>query len=503
MPWRRTNKLKSFKVLVAAGSLAVLLAGCTPSLPPRDQFLSSSQSSGQSEDSFDLAEELQWREGRRYATYPMVQLEVPGAPFSLWAPPDAVGEFTEAIEQESLAAAAFDESTKTSLTLEGTALALLDDGSLFGAGATGDPGVFSSDGTFTPLQELVPQSNTFFLPESSGYESLSAVAAAGAARAEEDGQIVVWLATGRGSDWSLFSWDSSAGVVTELASQASMSVSSVTSNVELPSEPTLSTSGQYTYFNAVVPKELLGSPWYGGRLHEFVTSGDDLAGQEEAAFRVSLRSPGDVVYLGSDLTVAADPYFTSGLFSASLEPGGDVLVDEAPQSGSESLKLDLSLENTCAPLTGSPCYPQLRVASWSDDEGVEPVIGLEPAAEWLLTDLEAGERYLVGTIVSEGSERQDAWLFIWDLEQIQLRALIQTNGTAKPTTTGESVVWVDDTGAFLWSREIDSLLPGAIQTLTVPAGGGEQLGPLVSHGLIGLGSKEASSETWLLLQTVR
>ncbi len=484
------------RVFAVAATLAagLALAGCTPSFPPRD-------SGAQSQQSGETAELLDWEEGRRFATFPVEEHVLPGVPFTLWAHPDAVGDHTELLLSENRQVESFDIASASSVQIQGTALALMPSGEFFGAGPTGAAGVFDSDGAFTALTQIVPEHNTFSLPESPSYKELKPVAASIGSRPGQGGSLVFWVSADReGEDWSLHVWDQSASSITELASSASMMGGFGSVEIEMGASPHLSASGQYAYFTLLVPGALIEVAWPGGRMHEFPPLTDTRPGKVEAVFQVALNEPGDVRWLGGRLAVQADPYFTQGVFSVSTEfedegrqSADELALEDTAQSGDAEEFRDLSGSATCAALTGATCQSPIRAVVWSDALGIEPVFGTGPAEDWLIEPMAAGERYLVASI-GPAFDSGSAWLAIWDLQEVRMRALIQTEGLAQAASAGEVVAWTDSAGTFTWVRDTLSDSPGQILSLLGPGG----LAPLLEPGSLAVGVQDEDGQDWWL-----
>ena len=356
-------------------------------------------------------------------------------------------------------------------------LTLIDGGVAFGTGTSPQVsretvGLIGTEGKFTALQEVPNVGDGSTLSGDAPFESLNATGAS------SWGQVVVWVAVGTGGkQWALVGWNVETGQISELATAESMTLgfTGISARMVPGLEPP-KVNGGYAYFEVAIPQNVYDAATPGVRFHEIQVSGESSPDYGVAVFRVPLDSPGDVVFVGPSAQVIADPVIDRGMFWAAApssdidslhdgtlrgdleqnQSGSGLGTDNAAQSGQwdplaglESFNYSNLLEVAAGKQVHESKAPDLVV--WRNASVISPLLGFGPANDWVISDLEASQRYLVVALtkmsVVRGEEQSSsdgppAWLVAWDMETGRVAGLAKSE-VAVPnlSVSGDMVAW--------------------------------------------------------------
>lgn len=471
---------RSWRAVFAAVAVGVvLLGGCSVSpstgaatLHGVDEGVQAPQSeqSGQQRD-----------EDIRSSALPLAPRQIAGVPFDLWVseggiPDDIVVGGGES-PTEARAGEQYYALGSTRGKTDAQVLAMIDGGVAFGTGTSPQVsretvGLIGTDGKFTALQDVPNVGDPALEPGGAPFQSLNATAAS------SQGQVVVWVAVGTGGkQWALVGWNIETGQISELATAESMTLGFTGISARMvPGLEAPTVNGAYAYFEVAIPQNVYDAATPGVRFHEIQVSGESSPDYGVAVFRVPLDSPGDVVFVGPAAQVIADPTINRGMFwtaapGTDIDPlhtgtlSGDLEQNQSgsgyggesqsqsgqwdPRAGLESFNYSNLIEVAAGRRIPGSQAPDLVV--WRNTSIISPLLGLGPANDWVISDLEASERYLVIAVTKmsvvsgqddTASQSPPAWLVAWDLESGQVAGVAKSE-VAVPnlSASGDMVVW--------------------------------------------------------------
>lgn len=489
---------------------ALVMVSCT-SLPAADSEPAESVQSGTQSDHlpledtpFSLLPQSGGRGGAKQTRYPLVERQIETLPFDLWSPEEQELD-TNVLTAQALAQQGvdFEASGDTRGEPSLAVLAMLESGVPFVRGqpldhSTTTVGVLDEENQFLSLAETIDPEKVRFLPEASPFETLQAVSAGSA------GPLVVWLSVGAGGkQWSLMGWNEESGVVQELASSASMtlSFSGVSATLVPGLEPPRTNAG-YAYYEVSMPHSLFESATPGLRFQDLIDGDVDDGDAAVATFRVALDAPGVAEFVGPSAQVLPDPVDPHGLYwvtspfsdwqgagredltadedegNQDSEEGGDQnprRFQGAPGDASWGQALSYSTLHAFA--TGHSFVEVERApvfVVWGDEDSAEPLFGVGPADRWVVSDLAATEGFVVAVATGEeaAGEGLSSWLLVWDLEEESIVAAIPSPvPLPSVSASGDLVLWggsstensADDSAAgetdtYVWQRGGDEVL---------------------------------------------
>lgn len=458
-------------VLVAGLLATLIVSGCAVSPSTGDAEAS------QSSQSLEIPQSDSDVTAPRGDENPLSLRGVPALPFQVWLPaqiPDPRPALA-GLNGPTLAVLGRDflHEGSTSGETDAEVFALMEGDVAFGAAVAPTVsrptvGLFHPSGEFTAWSEVPGVQEPAMLPGSAPFQSLNATGAAAS------GPLVVWMSVGAGGkQWSLMAWNTHSGAIAELASSVSMTLgfTGISATV-LPGLEPPEVNGRFAYFQVAIPQNVYEAATPGMRFHEIEVTGQESVDYDVAVFRVALEDPGDVVFVGPSAQIDADPQVGEGVFwvSSPTTVAGDQRTEEevddhaqsetsrdpygaAPEliSSLDDLSLEYDVLADRALKEPLPAAEQPNLILWADDGSVHSLLGLGPAEEWAVSDLDASPRYLAIALTKMGVVRGEetvegdgppSWIIAVDLDNGEVVGAAKSE-VAVPDVfiSGDLVVW--------------------------------------------------------------